>query len=60
VRCPTLIIRGAHSAVFPPHNLERLASLIPGAHTMAIDADHRVSQDNPRALATALDAFIGA
>lgn len=54
----TLIIRGAHSSVFPPHNMQRLADMIPGARSMAIDADHRVSQDNPRALAAAIDAFI--
>lgn len=60
VHQPTLVIRGAHSAVFPPHNMDRLANLIPGARTMAIDADHRVAQDNPLALAQAIDAFIGA
>lgn len=60
VRQPTLIIRGANSGVFPATNMERLAKLIPGARTVAIEADHRVSQDNPLALAQAIDAFIGA
>ncbi len=55
----TLIIRGTHSPVFPLHNMQRLAGIIPGAQTMAIDADHRVSQDNPRALAAAIDLFLG-
>lgn len=59
VRCRTLIVRGANSAVFPRENMTRLAGLIPGARTLEIPgADHRVSQDNPHALAEALDAFI--
>lgn len=58
VACPTLIVRGAHSAVFPHANMERLAAIIPGAQCLAIDADHRVSQDNPAALAAALDRFV--
>lgn len=58
VRCPTLILRGTHSAVFDAAKSARLAGIIPGARTAEIDADHRVSQDNPRALAGALDAFV--
>ena len=58
VSCPTLAIRGATSEVFPEHNLKTLCEHIPQALTCEIDADHRVSQDNPRALAEALDAFI--
>lgn len=58
VRCPTLAIRGAGSAVFPQANMERLCALIPGARGGVIDADHRVSQDNPRALAALIDNFI--
>ena len=59
VRCPTLAIRGAGSAVFPLANMQRLCALIPGATSAEIAADHRVSQDNPRALATLIDSFIG-
>ncbi len=58
VRCPTLAIRGAGSAVFPATNMERLCGLIPGSRSAEIEADHRVSQDNPRALAALIDAFI--
>ena len=60
VRCPTLVVRGAGSEVFPPANMQRLCALIPGAASAEIDADHRVSQDNPRALAALIDRFIGA
>lgn len=58
VRCPTLVVRGAHSAVFPSANMVRLCGLIPGSRHAEIDADHRVSQDNPRALAALIDGFI--
>lgn len=60
VRCPTLAVRGTHSAVFPRQNMKRLCDLIPGALGVDIEADHRVSQDNPRALAALIDDFIAA
>ena len=55
---PALIVRGAHSDVFPPDNLARLRGLMPRATSVEIDADHRVSQDNPQALAAAIDRFV--
>lgn len=59
VRCPTLVIRGTRSAVFPRAMSDRLCAQIPGALQAEVDADHRVSQDNPQALAALLDGFIG-
>ena len=59
VRCPTLMVRGALSAVFPRAMSDRLCALIPGAQQAEVEADHRVSQDNPQALAALLDGFIG-
>lgn len=58
LRCPLLAVRGAHSEVFPADKLARLCALVPGARQAEIDADHRVSQDNPRGLAALIDAFI--
>lgn len=58
LRCPLLAIRGADSRVFDETRMARLAEVVPGCRTMAIEADHRVSQDNPQALAAAVDAFI--
>ena len=58
VRCPLLAIRGAESAVFDRTRMARLAEIVPGTRCMDIEADHRVSQDNPEALAAAIDAFI--
>jgi pimeloyl-ACP methyl ester carboxylesterase len=59
VRCPTLVLRGTRSAVFPRAAMDRLCAAIPGARSAEIEADHRVSQDNPQALAALLDGFIG-
>ena len=59
VHCSTLAIRGAGSAAFPLANRQRLCALIPGATSAEIEADHRVSQDNPRALAALIDRFMG-
>ena len=59
VHCPTLAIRSASSAVFPLANMQRRCALIPGATSAEIEADHRVSQDNPRALAALIDRFMG-
>ena len=58
VGCPTLIVRGAGSAVFPADNMVRLQELIPAAATTEIEAGHRVTQDNPEALARALDQLL--
>ncbi|MCW5644505.1 MAG: alpha/beta hydrolase [Rhodoferax sp.] len=60
IRCPMLAIRGTHSAVFPRANMERLCAMVAGAQSAEIDADHRVSQDNPQALARVIDRFIDA
>ncbi len=59
VRCPTLVLRGTRSAVFPRAAMDRLCAAIPGSRSAEIEADHRVSQDNPQALAALLDGFIG-
>lgn len=59
VRCPTLVIRGTQSAVFPRAMSDRLCAQIPGARQAEVEADHRVMQDNPAALAALLGGFIG-
>ena len=38
--------------------MARLKAIVPACETLAIAADHRVSQDNPQALAAAVDDFI--
>ncbi len=59
VACPTLILRGDSSHVFPADKMARLKDLIPGseAHDVA-GCDHRVSQDQPETMARLIDEFL--
>ncbi|MBT6275730.1 MAG: alpha/beta hydrolase, partial [Chromatiales bacterium] len=59
VTCPTLMMRGATSHVFPAHNMLRLGELIPRSEAHVIhDCDHRVSQDQPAFMAALIDDFV--
>lgn len=59
VSCPTLMMRGDRSHVFPSHNMARLKGLIAGseAHDVA-GCDHRISQDQPKVMAELIDEFV--
>ncbi len=61
LRCPLLAVRGAESEVFDRQKLVRLGGLVERS-TIAevVRANHRVTQDNPAALAAIIDAFIEA
>lgn len=61
LRCPLLAVRGAQSEVFDRGKLVRLGDLVAGS-TIAeiVRANHRVTQDNPAALAAVIDAFVEA
>ena len=60
VRCPALLVRGADSEVFDEVRMQRLAAAIATVETVAIEgANHRVMQDQPAALAAAIDRFLG-
>jgi esterase len=59
VRCPTLIVRGAESNVFPRETAEGFArSLRAGRFVEIPGAGHTVQGDNPRDLAVALRGFL--
>jgi len=59
VACPTLMMRGAESHVFPAHNMKRLQEMIPGSEAHNIDdCDHRISQDQPALMASLIDDFV--
>lgn len=61
VTCPALLLRGAHSEVFPADKMARLAGIVPQASVVAVDGcDHRISQDNPDEMARLLDDFVEA
>ncbi len=59
VTCPTLMMRGDRSEVFPAHNMERLQSLIPESEAQDVSGcDHRISQDQPERMAELVDDFL--
>ena len=60
IRCPMLAVRGKASAVFTADRMAELCKRVPDARSAEIDADHRVSQDNPAGLAALVDEFVGA
>ena len=60
IRCPTLIIRGSESDIFPPEVMERMLQVIPLSTSAVVPrAGHLVAGDNPvdflRALRSLLD-----
>jgi esterase len=59
VTCPTLVVRGELSDVVSSESAAALAEALPrGEWTSIPNAGHTVQGDNPRALATALEAFL--
>lgn len=59
VTCPTLMMRGSESQVFPAHNMKRLQEMIPTSEAHNIDdCDHRISQDQPALMASLIDDFV--
>jgi len=61
VRCPVLLLWGAHDRVVPPGTAKRMAALLGGASEIASleDAGHAVDLDAPEAAASRLLAFFG-
>ena len=58
VKCPTLVVRGAHSDVFHDEDAEQLAAKLPRARWVRVErAGHTVQGDNPSGLLTELRAF---
>lgn len=58
VRCPALVIRGAHSTALSRSGLSALASELPNARCAEIEnAHHHVMLDQPEALAACLAEF---
>ncbi|PPR79854.1 MAG: 2-(acetamidomethylene)succinate hydrolase [Alphaproteobacteria bacterium MarineAlpha2_Bin1] len=59
IKCPTLILRGERSDVFPEINSKKLSDMIDISHEKTIsDCNHRLSQDQPRKMAYEIDLFI--
>jgi pimeloyl-ACP methyl ester carboxylesterase len=61
VACPTMVLRGDRSRVFPRERMLRLLEHLDQATLVEVPrADHRIAQDNPAFAAAALDAFLHA
>ena len=59
VRCPTLIVRGAQSALLPPEGAAAFAAEIRGARVAVIEgAGHNVHVEQPEAFLAAVFPFL--
>tara|TARA_B100001559_G_C16400960_1_gene575752 strand:- start:238 stop:1065 length:828 start_codon:yes stop_codon:yes gene_type:complete len=59
IKCPTLILRGNNSDVFPKENSKKLAEIIDNSYEVTINGcNHRISQDQPEKMAYEVDSFI--
>ncbi len=58
VTAPTLVIVGTHDSATPPSDSQFLASRIPGAGYLELDAAHLVNMEAPRAFTDAVLRFL--
>jgi pimeloyl-ACP methyl ester carboxylesterase len=59
ITCPTLVVRGARSAIFLDDDAAALARALPDGRWRRIDAaGHNVQGDNPKGLAEAIVEFL--
>lgn len=59
IECPTLLVRGGESPVFPSAVAERMTKVMRNCSMVTVPrAGHRVPGDNPRAFEQALTAFL--
>ncbi len=59
IKCPTLILRGQNSDVFPQKNSRKLAEIIDCSYETTIKGcNHRISQDQPKKMAYEIDSFL--
>ena len=59
IRCPTLIVRGSESDVFPSETMARMQEVIPNSTVATVPrAGHLVPGDNPRDFVAALQTFL--
>ncbi len=59
IRCPTLVIAGAHDWICPPSQSRTIAERIPRAHLKVFaDSSHSVATDEPEAYLAAIRGFL--
>lgn len=57
VTCPVLLVQGARDVMTPPKTARVLASSIPHARTVSVDAGHQMMAEQPDAVLDALISF---
>jgi len=57
VRCPVLLVQGSRDVMTPPKTARVLASNIPHARTVSVDAGHQMMAEQPDAVLDALVSF---
>ena len=59
IECPTLVVRGSNSDVFPVETMQQMEEIIPGCETVTISgAGHLVQGDNPADFVTAVNKIL--
>jgi pimeloyl-ACP methyl ester carboxylesterase len=59
LECPTLVVRGSDSDVFPAETMQQMEEIIPGCETVTISgAGHLVQGDNPADFVTAVNKIL--
>lgn len=60
LRCPVLVLRGAHSDVLSDEGAEEVAALIPDARVATVQsAGHLAAGDNPASTVSLIEGFLG-
>ncbi|MGE0565279.1 MAG: alpha/beta fold hydrolase [Pseudolabrys sp.] len=57
LRCPTLVLAGAHDRLRPPSYVRDIAARVPGAQFRELDSGHVMPVQAPDAMAAAMAAF---
>jgi 3-oxoadipate enol-lactonase len=61
IACPTLVLVGAHDAMTPPAESEKMAKAVKGAKLVKVpDAGHLSNMENPEPFNAALQVFVDA
>ena len=57
IKCPTLVLAGAHDKLRPPDAVREVVERIPGARHAVIDSGHIMPVQAPQAMIAAMNAF---
>ncbi|MBI5289329.1 MAG: alpha/beta hydrolase [Chloroflexi bacterium] len=58
IKCPTLLVHGEKSYIISGEGMARMATTIPDARLVTVDADHVVPLENPGGFLAAVESFL--